>query len=106
MGYYTKYNIKISGADNANQLVKIAQELELSGYDTFSDGTALTTSFEDKWYGWEDAFKLTSKSYPRVLFEVDGKGEDSDDQWRARFRDGVSEIIYAKIIFDDFKKIK
>lgn len=106
MGYYTHYNIRISGADNANQMVKIAKELDLRDYDTFSDGTALTTSFEDKWYDCEDDFKRVSKTYPRVLFEVDGKGEDSDDQWRARFRDGVSEIIRAKIVFDDFKIVK
>lgn len=106
MGYYTNYKIKISGADNANQMAKIADELTLQEYDISGNGTTLTIEFDDKWYSWIEDFERVSKNYPRVLFEVNGKGEDAEDNWRARIRDGVSEIIQAKIIFDEFKTVK
>jgi hypothetical protein len=106
MGYYTNYKVKISGADNANQMIKIADALTLQGYDISGNGTTLTIEFDDKWYSWKEDFERVSRTYPRVLFEVNGIGEDKDDQWRARIRDGVSEIIQAKIIFDEFQKIK
>lgn len=106
MGYYTNYKVKISGADNANQMIKIADDLTLQGYDISDDGTMLTIEFDDKWYSWKEDFERVSKTYPRVLFEVNGKGEDAEDNWRARIRDGVSEVIQAKIIFDEFKTVK
>lgn len=106
MGYYTNYSIKISGADNANQMVKIASDLSFQGYEISGSGTELYIEFEDKWLNWKDEFQKVSKDFPRVLFEVNGKGEDNEDIWRARFRDGVSEIIRAKIVFDDFKIVK
>jgi hypothetical protein len=107
MGYYTQYTIKISGADNANQMVKIAQDLELGNdYEVSNCGSALLTCFEEKWYGWKEDFERVSRTYPRVLFEVNGIGEDKDDQWRARIRNGESEVIRARIVFDEFQKIK
>lgn len=105
MGYYTHYNIRISGADNANQMVKIANDLGFEGYKISGSGTELYIEFDDKWLKWKEDFQKVSKEFPRVLFEVNGKGEDNEDMWRARFRDGVSEIIRAKIVFDDFKTI-
>jgi hypothetical protein len=105
MGYYTHYSIKISGADNANQMVKIAGDLAFQGYEISGSGTELYIEFDDKWLKWKEEFQRVSKDFPRVLFEVNGKGEDNEDMWRARFRDGVSEIIRAKIVFDDFKTI-
>jgi hypothetical protein len=107
MGYYTRYNIRVTGADNSNQMVKFAEELDLIDYEIAGeDGTVLGANFEDKWYDWERDMKRVSKSFPRMLIEVDGKGEDAEDIWMARIRDGDSEIIYAKIVFDDFKIIK
>lgn len=107
MGTYTTFTIRVTGADNANQMIKFAEELELHGYDiTGKDGTGLYTVIEDKWYDWEKDMKRASKTFPRMLIEVDGKGEDSGDIWKARIRDGESEVIRAKIVFDDFKKIK
>jgi hypothetical protein len=108
MGYYTHYTIRITGADNANQMTEIAEKLGLSeeGYEISDEGTKLSTDFDDKWYGWKDQFLRVSRSYPRVLFEVDGKGEENDDLWKARIRNGESEVIHAKIVFGEFKIIK
>jgi hypothetical protein len=107
MGYYTKFTIKVSGADNENQMTKFAKEMELYDYEIVGEnGPELFASFEDKWYDWKKDFEKCTKNFPRMLVEIEGKGEDAEDIWMARIRDGESEIIYAKIVFDEFKKIK
>lgn len=105
MGYYTKYDIKITGIDNANQAVKIAQEYDLEQYDVSYDGTTLTAFYEGKWYNWEKESVSLSRNYPRILIEIEGEGEDRDDIWKARIRNGDCETVSAKIVFEDFKRI-
>jgi hypothetical protein len=108
MGYYTHYSIRITGADNADQMTEIAEKLDLpeEGYKISEEGAKLSTDFEDKWYGWKEQFLRISRAYPRVLFEVNGEGEKNDDLWKARIRNGEAEVIHAKIVFDEFKIIK
>jgi hypothetical protein len=108
MGYYTHYTIRITDADNANQMTEIAEKLGLSEerYETSDEGTKLSTDFDDKWYSWKEQFLRVSRVYPRVLFEVNGEGEENDDLWKARIRNGEAEVIHAKIVFDEFKIIK
>jgi hypothetical protein len=105
MGYYTQYDVNISGIDNANQAVKIAQEYELDDYDVSGDGTKVSANFNTKWYGWKEESIALSRNYPRILIEINGEGEESGDIWKARIRNGVCEIINAKIVFDDFKVV-
>lgn len=106
MGYYTKYNVTITGIDNANQAVKIAREYDLEHYDISPIGTEVTASFESKWYDWQKDSVALSRSYPRILIEIEGEGEDRDDIWKARIRNGDCETVSAKIVFDEFKRIK
>jgi hypothetical protein len=105
MGYYTQYDVKISGIDNANQAVKIAQEYELDDYDVSGNGKNVSANFNTKWYGWYEESVALSRNYPRILIEIEGDGEDCGDLWKARIRNGVCEIIKAKIVFDDFKVV-
>jgi hypothetical protein len=106
MGYITNYKIKISGVDGAVQLVNIADHLTLYDCKISDTGTMLEAEFNDNWYSWKEDFERVSRAYPQVLFEVFGAGEESGDIWKARFRGGVSEIIHAKIVFDEFEIIK
>jgi hypothetical protein len=110
MGYYTKYTVKISGADDTNHLRKVLETLELHReYDeTFSDdGRDVTVSTEpQKWYTWERECILVSKVYPKITIEVHGEGEETGDIWKARVRNGESEYVKAKIVFDPFVKLK
>lgn len=103
MGYYTKYDIKITGFDDVNQAVKIAKEYDLRDYDI--SYTELTAFYEGKWYEWESESINITRNYPNILIEIYGEGEESGDIWKARVRDGQCERIKGKIIFDDFKSI-
>ena len=105
MGYYTKYDIKITGIDNANQALKITKEYDMRDFDISPDGQTLTDFTEGKWYDWkEDSLKL-SRNYPHILIEIEGEGEESGDIWKARVRNGIVEIVEAKIVYDDFKVV-
>jgi hypothetical protein len=105
MGYYTNYDVKITGIDNANQAVKIAREYELEHYDISPIGTEITASFESKWYDWQKDSVALSRNYPQILIEINGLGEDHDDIWKARIRNGDCETVSANIVYEDFKRI-
>jgi hypothetical protein len=106
MGYYTQYELKISNLDNANQGLKIAKDLDLHDYEFLDDGTTLTNYFESKWYDWKEDCARVSLQYPKILIELEGKGEGSDDFWKARVQNGLCEVVHAKIVFPDFNLIK
>jgi len=105
MGYYTKYDVKITGFDNAKQAVEGTKEY-LGYYDISENGTEITASFEDKWYDWKKDSVALTQMYPRILIEISGEGEESEDFWKARIKNGQCEIVQAKIVFPDFKVIK
>jgi hypothetical protein len=105
MGYYTDYDFKITGIDNESQADKIIEDLQLLNCETSDDGTELTSHVHDKWYYWKEDVIAVSKVYPRVLFEIQGNGEENGDIWKARIRNGIAEVIHGKIIFDEFKEI-
>jgi hypothetical protein len=105
VGYHTNFDITITGIDNANQAVKIAKGYDLCDYDVSDDGKTLTCNTHGKWYAWEEDSVKLSKNYPRILIEISGEGENNDDIWKARIRNGQSEVIKAKIVFDDFKVV-
>jgi hypothetical protein len=108
MGYTTKYDIVISGAGNANRAIKIAEdefEFEYHDYQVFEDGT-ITAFQEGKWYDWEKEVTAISAKFPDLLIEIDGDGEESDDFWKARIKNGECEIVRGKIVYSEFKRIK
>lgn len=109
MGYYADYSITVSGADNANQLIKIVKELDdgyLSDCGFSDDGTSAEFELNHtKWYGWKEECIRVSKIYPRITIDIDGKGEENGDLWKARVRKGECEVVEARIVFDDFKKL-
>lgn len=106
MGYYTNYNVTITNLDNANQGIKIANMLNMLDYDFSDDGTVMSFYSNCKWYDWKEDCIRVSLQYPKILIELDGKGEDHEDMWRARVQNGLCERVEAKIVFPDFDLIK
>ena len=92
MGYYTNFTInKIEGSDEDYRHLK-EDILKKTGIDFIKDET-----HEAKWYKHEaDLTKLTKK-YPGLLVQLDGNGENWDDLWATRFRNGETETFnYVK----------
>jgi hypothetical protein len=105
MGYYTNFDITITGIDGGDQAVKIAKEYDLYDFSLSDDGKTLTSYMNTKWYAWKEDSVNLSRNYPRILIEIYGEGEENDDIWKARIRNGVAETVNAKIVFDDFKAV-
>lgn len=109
MGYITKYEVSSTGFKDEDEQEYVEFKLYKSGehwgkgWDWIGD--ALRYQTEGKWYSWEKDLCTFSKLFPNVTFEVDGIGEDTCDMWKARIRNGESEVVEAEFHFPDFKKI-
>jgi hypothetical protein len=94
MGYYTRFELTvISGSDGITDYKK---EIEtIVDYDyLFSD--------EVKWYDHEKDMKKYSESHPKVLFLLEGEGEEPGDIWKAYFQNGKMFKTKAELRFESF----
>ena len=117
MGYYTKFDLEISGAGerwvegvdvNGNKVTvnigfdhdEIQAEIEeMSGYKYLFEDTV-------KWYDHEVHMRAISKKYPDLLFILDGIGEEAGDLWRKYFKNGLCQSERAHIEFGAFDPAK
>jgi len=114
MGYYTKFDLEISGTgerwvtgvDAKGEKIKVnigidkdevTRELvDLSGYDSlFDDDT-------HKWYEYDENMLEISRRYPDLLFILSGEGEESGDLWRNYYKNGKCQRELAKIEYGKF----
>lgn len=92
MGYYTWFTLSIL-EDPANQEENFYEELdkkigrvaELKEYG----------AIDAKWYDWESDMIELSKKFPKIMFRLDGSGEEQFDVWDCHFCNGRS--YYRKI---------
>jgi hypothetical protein len=49
-----------------------------------------------------------SEMFPKVLFQVDGDGEESDDIWRTYYLNGKTQSVEVKTVYGklNMKKLK
>jgi hypothetical protein len=92
MGYYTDYEISAQG-EHADKAVTFLTEV-CSGYLGWEDCSIQAV----KWYSWKRDLERASLEYPKVLFILDGIGEESIDIWRAWALAGKVEIGVATIV--------
>jgi len=107
MGYDTWFNVNITSAP---QDYKEAEEARkdiakaVFGIDTKQNLSRLDEGFEAHWYDHDKDLVKISKKHPKVLIEVSGDGESSDDVWASRYRDGESETVQFEGL-PDFQEI-
>lgn len=83
MGYITCYRLSVLTAEG-DQEDKIFDELRLQDEDidyVLEDGCI-------KWYNHQDSMIEASKLFPEHIFELEGQGEDHDDTWNCRYKNG------------------
>lgn len=116
MGYYTDYSVRISGFQNQDEaeFFEFKEFHKQGGTLHYFRPSTSTHVYADaiefhlsqyKWYEWQTDLEPLSKRYPHLLFEVKGVGEEFPDIWKARIRDGKTEVVQAEITFPDFKEI-
>lgn len=99
MGYYTVHKLVIVSGDD--YMTDYESEIkEESGY-----GDSLF-NHEVKWYDYEKDMLLYSKKHPKVVFLIEGEGEDREDIWRAYFKNGRNYRIKGTISFEEFSEDK
>lgn len=92
MGYYTWYTLDI---------IKDPDNQEEDFYKALDEKTGLLHDFETyygteaKWSNWESDMKELSKKFPKMMFRIDGTGEEQFDVWDCHFCNGIS--YYRKI---------
>lgn len=59
-----------------------------------------------KWYEHEKDILAISRRFPKILFILEGEGEDSGDIWKKYFKNGKIQVCKAKITFDEFDESK
>jgi len=116
MGYYTDYEVEINGFKDQDEaeFFEFKEFHKKDGllndikYSTNIHVESNSVSFELgqwKWYDWKKDLEVLSKRYPLLTFEVRGVGEEFPDIWKARVRNGETEVVKAQIVFPDFEKI-
>lgn len=110
MGYYTKYDLSVTTdvkdiniKELKNKIVIDLSQI-LYGEPPHIDSWEFSDLLEEemKWYDFEKDMTSLSKKYPDVLFLLEGKGEESEDIWKAYFKDGYAQIVRARMVFDNF----
>lgn len=109
MGYYTRFEVSATGFETEELAEFFVFKLNRQSAYDFSvtvSGTSIAFDTDEiKWYEWETELSTLSRSFPGVTIYVEGHGEEQGDIWRARIRDGESEIVQAKMTFPDFERI-
>jgi hypothetical protein len=103
MGYETNYKLKIHSAEKQECQAQAEEALERDGnLSEFFFGNADSCT----WYFHEDDMKALSTNHPRVVFLLEGEGEESGDIWRKFFKNGRMQRENAQIIFGEFNEEK
>jgi len=113
MGYETYYSLTIrdrDGKEVTEQTLKaIISSHRTQQYEELyaleDDGSSVQGA---TWYGHEEHMIALSTEYPGLVFELYGKGNNSEDIWYKYFHDGKIQLCPAIITFDEFdvKKLK
>jgi len=106
MGYYTYYQVSWDkhsdeSIDKAiekkfNEITGIDKESFGWDYDVWDTNDKYTLVFQAKWYPWQNDMVELSRAYPDIWFEVSGDGEESEDLWESRWKDGCYEFHMAE----------
>lgn len=92
MGYDTFFNVNIT-APTEEEHYAVRKEIAEAANRNPRD---IDGGFESHWFDCDANLTKISKRHPGVLIEVHGDGENSEDIWAARYRDGKSETVCIK----------
>lgn len=87
MGYYTYFTLQLEGPEDEER--KLLEDLRAS-HPKLNE-LADNMTMEGQWWNWEQCMDAIAQKYPKVLIELTGDGEASDDYWECRWRGVVKE---------------
>ena len=100
MGYYTWYTLEIlKDPDNQEELF----------WEDFEEKTKYSSgefqnfnTMEAKWYNWEEDMIELSRKFPKMLFKLEGEGEEPLDIWIAHFCNGQGNYREIQTYWEEF----
>lgn len=110
MGYYTYFQLEVEGGPAEQHCPTCGHVGEWEWKDLIAKflgskyNCEIYDPFEEscKWYEYEADMIEFSKLYPDYIFIIEGDGEETDDRWRAYFKDGKSRRDEMIMRFPDF----
>jgi len=109
MGYYTNFKLEFEVVDSTGFPDTGALEEKISalldkvtGYQ-WDGGLELADA---KWYNHDEDMTKISKSLPKILFTLEGDGEEHGDQWVTYYQNGKKQHVRAVVTFPPFDPIK
>jgi hypothetical protein len=103
MGYYTNYNLKVVGKKSEGVIEELRKENESAECALTSEGFS---EQEVKWYGHEDELKEFSLKHPKLLFVLDGSGEENGDLWIKYIKNGKCQFCPAIVKYNKYSPKK
>ena len=101
MGYYTYFQIAFEGDKDKVEAFKkdlLEESKDDDGdIDGYLEDLLSYSGVEAKLYDLEDWINAVAPRHPDVLVILDGDGEESDDNWQARWKGDKSERRFAVI---------
>lgn len=111
MGYNTTYQLRvidkpvyIGNVDLTAFIDEFIPETQ-TGIMTLmvdTNGSYLQSDCEARWYQHEQDMLRLSASYPDLVFQLDGQGEDAEDRWRKYFKSGKFQSAKAVITLEPY----
>jgi hypothetical protein len=103
MGYYTFYTLTAYGPQAEVERLRNADPTLDPSDPEFRFSTVSDEHM--KWYESERDVKALSKHFPKLTFVLTGEGEDSEDKWKAKFRDGkMTHLVRASIMYRGWRE--
>lgn len=99
MGYYTWYTLEIL-KDPDDQEEQFWEELDKT--TGFAKDFKRYGGSEAKWYDWEKDMIEISKKFPKMMFSLEGNGEEALDIWCDHFCNGQCNYREIQTYWEEF----
>lgn len=106
MGYSTRYTLSAEyheAASPQEAIARMVTENKEAAYVLQPDGSP---GENGKWYEHEGDMLALSRTYPHLLFTLEGQGEDPHDAWKKYFHDGKVQVEKATVTIAPFDPSK
>lgn len=112
MGYITNFKLKVYDKDwDGDKSRKADKTYEFKDLCLVKDNwgdyiSSAIDGMEAKWYEYDTDMRSLSRVYPNYLFELTGDGEESEDNWKAYYLNGKSQVEQGILFYPPFDKEK
>lgn len=113
VGYYTSHKLEydleyrsVSSKTTEEEIFLYIKEHKNINYALSQ--TLHNSSFGErcKWYEHQQDMRDMSKKFPKVLFILQGEGEEAGDVWKEYYLNGKMQRAQAQLIFEEFNESK